>query len=186
MKAVTRFILLKVVLCFAGTIAISQVVPSTSPRWGVHAGGNYNMAGVGYGNWATDPNRNGPQFSELVYNDGQGAGFYGGLILQGSITDALHIGTRISYDNRSLVANDDKSFAKPGTILTAGTGQYFNDEYTFHMDYLTLEPFFKYYVGSKFHITLGVGLGLALNSRFDYAPEAGAKQSDSISHKQTL
>jgi outer membrane protein OmpA-like peptidoglycan-associated protein len=192
MSAVTRFILRTIVLCFAGTFAIAQVVPSTSPRWGLHAGGNYNMAGVGYGNWAKDPNRNGPQFSELVYNDGQGGGLYTGLMLQGSITDALHVGTRISYDNRSFVANDDKSFPKPGTILTTGTGQYFNDEYTFHTDYLTLEPFLKYYLGSKFHLTLGVGLGLALNSTFDYAPEAGAKQSDldiaqadSVKHKIT-
>lgn len=192
MNAVTRFILRVIVICFAGTIAYSQTVPSTSPRWGLHAGGNYNMAGVGYGNWAKDPNRNGPQFSELVYNDGQGGGLYGGLMLQASITDALHIGTRISYDNRSLVANDDTSFPKPGTILTTGSGQYYNDEYTFHMDYLTLEPFLKYYLGSKFHITLGVGLGLALNSKFDYAPEAGAKQSDldiaqtdSVKHKIT-
>lgn len=192
MNAVTRFILRMIILSTAGICAAAQVMPTVSTRWGLHLGGNYNIAGVGYGNWANDPNRNGPQFSELVYNDGSGGGLYGGLTFQGSITDALHIGTRISYDNRSLVANDDASFPKPGTILTTGTGQFYDDKYTFHMDYLSIEPYLKYYFGSKFHVTMGVGLGLALNTKFDYAPEGGAKQSnldvaqsDSVKHKIT-
>lgn len=192
MNAVTRFILGITVFLLYGAAATAQVTPTVSTRWGLHLGGNYNMAGVGFGNWAKDPNRNGPQFSELVYNDGQGAGFYGGINLQTSLSDNFHFGTRISYDNRSLTANDDKSFPKPGTILTTTTGQYYNDEYNFHTDYVTLEPYFKYYIGSKFHITGGVGVGYAITNKFDYKPEAGTAQSnlevaqtDSIKHKFT-
>ncbi len=192
MHACTRLIFRIAVLLLCSTGAVAQVSPTVSTRWGLHLGGNYNIAGVGFGNWAKDPNRSGPQFSELVYNDGQGAGLYAGVNFQTAITDNFHFGTRISYDNRSLTANDDKSFPKPGTILTTTTGQYYNDEYKFHTDYLTLEPYFTYYIGSKFHITAGVGVGLALTNTFDYAPEGGiaqngleVAQTDSIKHKIT-
>lgn len=192
MNAATRFILRLALLSLISTGAIAQISPSVPTRWGLHLGGNYNIAGIGFGNWAKDPNRNGPQFSELVYNDGYGGGLYGGFNLQTSLTDNLHFGTRISYDNRSLTANDDKSFAKPGSIQTTTPGQYYNDEYTFHTDYVTLEPYFKLYLGSKLHLTAGVGAGLALTNTFDYAPEAGTKQTDldvaqtdSIKHKFT-
>jgi hypothetical protein len=192
MNAATRFILRIVLLTIFCSGAIAQITPTVSTRWGLHLGGNYNIAGIGFGNWAKDPNRNGPQFSELVYNDGYGGGIYGGINLQTSLSDNFHFGTRISYDNRSLAANDDKSFPKPGSIQTTTAGQYYNDEYTFRTDYLTLEPYFKYYLGSKLHITAGVGIGLALTNTFDYAPEAGTKQTDldvaqtdSLQHKIT-
>ena len=192
MNAATRFILRITVFITTGVVALAQAPPSVTTRWGLHLGGNYNIAGIGFGNWAQDPNRKGPQFSELVYNDGSGGGLYGGLSAQFSISDNFHFGTRISYDNRSLVANDNKSFPKPGTIQTSATAQYFNDEYTFHTDYLTLEPFVKFYLGSNFHITAGAGVGLALTNTFDYAPEAGTKQTsldvaqtDSLKHKIT-
>ena len=70
MNAATRFILRLALLSLISTGAIAQITQSVSTRWGLHLGGNYNIAGIGFGNWVKDPNRNGPQFSELVYNDG--------------------------------------------------------------------------------------------------------------------
>ncbi|MBM4178846.1 MAG: PorT family protein [Ignavibacteria bacterium] len=192
MNAMKRFIFFICVGAIAHNTLSAQSTPSVTARWGLHLGGNYNIAGVGFGNWAKDPNRNAAQFSELVYNDGSGAGLYGGINMQVALSNRFHLGTRISYDNRSSIANDEKSFPKPSGILTSATGQYYNDKYTFHTDYLTMEPFFKVYFGSHFHLTGGVSVGLALTKTFDYAPEGGTRQTDldfaqtdSIKHKIT-
>lgn len=134
-------------------------------RWGVNLGVNYNMAGVGYGFWATGvPLRPGPQFTKLVLNDGSGIGLYGGLNFQTALSDGLFFGARLSYDSRSLVALDNQTYQKPD-------GSFLSDEYSFKNSFISLEPHIKLYLGRRFHITGGLGMGLVLNQTYDFTPE---------------
>lgn len=186
MKRHLRFLLLAVVLIATSMGLLAQDPPNVPSRWGLHLGLNYNLSGIGFGYWVPDPNRPSGQFTTLVLNDGSGIGLYGGLNYQTALTDGIHFGARLSYDNRSLVATDNQSYKKPD-------GTFLSDEYTFHNGFLTLEPYIKLYLGKQFHLTGGLGMGLALAQTFDYAPEGGAKidglsvggATDSLKHTIT-
>ncbi|MCX6140227.1 MAG: OmpA family protein [Candidatus Kapabacteria bacterium] len=179
-------LLLAVVLIATSMGLLAQDPPKVPSRWGLHLGLNYNLSGIGFGYWVPDPNRPSGQFTTLVLNDGSGIGLYGGLNYQTALSDGIHLGARLSYDNRGLVAKDNQSYKKPD-------GTYFSDEYTFHNGFLTLEPFIKLYLGKQFHLTGGLGMGLALAQTFDYAPEGGSKidgisvggPTDSLKHTIT-
>jgi outer membrane protein OmpA-like peptidoglycan-associated protein len=171
-------LLLVAALSLALVESLAQAPPIVSTRWGLLLGGNFNMAGIGYAKWVTDPNRPIGQFNQDYYNDGQGGGLYGGLSFQTSLTDGLHFGTRVTYDNRSLLATDEKSVIKGDGVASAEAVRYYNDDYQFNMSYVSIEPHFKFYVGDNFHVTAGVGLGAAIEQKFDFTPEAGAQQLD--------
>ena len=173
---------LRLLLCAAalGTAlfnASAQAPPVVSTRLGLLLGGNFNMAGIGWAQWVSDPKRPGGQFGSKIYNDGQGGGFYGGLTFQTSITDAIHFGTRITYDNRSLLATDE-SYRKSDGVAAAEAATYYKDDYQFNMSYVSVEPHVKFYLGDYLHVTTGVGLGASIEQKFDYTPEESTQQKD--------
>lgn len=185
MKLCIHFVLATIVLAISSSTVSAQDPPEVPTRWGMSLGLNYNMSGVGYGYWVLDPLRPNGQFIERVINDGSGIGLYGGLSFQTAISKSLHFGTRLSYDNRSFSAKDDQSYRSSAST-------FFNDSYEFHTSFITIEPHLKLYLGNAFHLTGGLGFGLALNQTFDYAPEDGAAQiglevgrADSIKHSLT-
>jgi len=186
MKLFLRSLLIVACAAFSLTSVLAQDPPKVPTRWGLHLGLNYNLAGVGFGYWAQDAARPAGQYIDFVANDGSGIGLYGGLNFQTALMDGFHFGARLSYDNRSLLAKDNQSYKKPD-------GTFFSDEYAFHTSFVSLEPFVKLYLGKRFHLTGGLGMGVALNQTFDYTPEGGAKQealsvggiTDSLKHTIT-
>ncbi len=186
MKRSLHFLLLLIVTFAFSMDLIAQDPPKVPNRWGAHLGLNYNLSGVGYAYWVNDPiSSPGGNFTELVLNDGSGIGLYGGLSYQMALTDGLHLGARLSYDNRSLLAKDDRSYRKPD-------GSFFSHEFDFSNSFVSLEPYVKLYLGRQFHLTGGLGMGIALNQTFDYRPEGGTAQTglevgkaDSVKHSIT-
>lgn len=185
MKSRLRFLLLAIVVMTTTMSLLAQDPPNVPSRWGAHLGLNYNFSGVGYGYWIDDPLRPSGQFIQMNLVDGTGLGLYGGLSYQMALLDNLHFGARLSYDNRSMLVKDDNSYLKPD-------GTYYSDEYEFHTSFITLEPHVKLYLGKRFHLTGGLGMGVALNQSFDYTLEGGTKVSglevgkaDSVKHNIT-
>jgi hypothetical protein len=103
-------------------------------------------------------------------NDGSGIGLYGGLSFQTAVSSDLFFGARLSYDSRSLIARDDQTYAKPD-------GSFLSDEYSFKNSFVSLEPHVKFYLGRRFHVTGGLGMGLVLNQTYDYTPEGGTPRA---------
>lgn len=166
-----RHFLLLCVTVISSIALLAQQPPRVPTRWGVQLGLNYNMAGVGYGLWAAgDPLRPGAQFTKLVLNDGSGIGLYGGLSFQTALSNDLFFGARLSYDSRSLIARDDQTYTKPD-------GSFLSDEYSFKNSFISLEPHVKFYLGRRFHVTGGLGMGLVLNQTYDYTPEGGTPRT---------
>jgi hypothetical protein len=93
MSALLQRVAFALALAATASFIPLQAQPLVSTRWGLLLGGNFNMAGIGWAQWVSDPKRPGGQFGSKIYNDGQGGGFYGGLTFQTSITDAIHFGT---------------------------------------------------------------------------------------------
>ncbi|HCN06215.1 MAG TPA: hypothetical protein DIS79_11420 [Bacteroidetes bacterium] len=175
-------------LAMAGTFAASAMAQTTEPytpwRFGLHLGANYNMAGVGYANWLSPEDqalRPFGQFIRKVSNDGSGIGLYGGLSALYMPTNRLGIGLRASYDMRGLTATDDQSYAN-------GNNGFFSDEYTFTMDYLSIEPLLRHYLTDALHLTGGIGAHLNLTQTFDYTLDGGTTRTglpvapDSVKH----
>lgn len=141
--------------------ASAQERPNVPLRYGAHLGLNYNMAGVGYSDWLKLPERPGGSFIPFVLNDGSGIGLYGGLSAQWSLLDYLALQTRLSYDNRSLVAVDDKTHK-------GIEGEAISDEFDFKTSAVNAEVLAKLYIDDAFHVTGGGGVGIKLNSTYDY------------------
>lgn len=177
MHARLRLFLIAALLGSALHNATAQAPPVVSTRLGLLLGGNFNMAGIGWAQWVSDPKRPGGQFGSKIYNDGQGGGLYGGMTFQTSITDAIHFGTRVTYDNRSLLATDE-SYRKGDGVASAEAATYYSDDYQFNMSYVSIEPNLKFYLGDHLHLTAGVGLGATIEQKFDYTPEESVQQKD--------
>ena len=177
MRSIIRPFLLAVAMGAAVIHVFAQAPPSVSTRWGLLAGGNVNMTGIGWGQWVTDPKRPGGQFGSKVYNDGVGGGFYGGLSFQTALTDAIHFGTRVMFDDRSQLATDE-SYRKGDGVASAEAATYFKDDYRFTMTYVSVEPNLKFYLGDNLHLTAGVGLGASIRQKFDFTPEESTEQKD--------
>ncbi len=177
MKRQLTLLLTLVALLGISVNAVAQDPPSVPFRWGAHLGLNYNMAGVGYANWMTDadgnPIRPGGSFIPEVLNDGSGLGLYLGVNAQWQLLDFLGIHARLSYDQRSLTANDDQSHQKPD-------GSFYNDEYNFNIGLLNLEALAKLYFGDHFHLTGGGGLGIKLASEYTYRLDSQDPESDPV------
>lgn len=174
MRALKPFLLFTLALMLSASAVWAQK-PSVPMRWGGHIGLNYNMAGVGYAEWMKDasgaPIRPGGNFIPQVLNDGSGLGLYLGANAQWNIFDWFGVQARLSYDMRSLTANDDQSHLK-------ADGTYYNDEFNFDIGLLNLEALAKLYLGRSFHFTGGGGLGIKMVSDYRYRldsqdPEAG-------------
>lgn len=172
-----RFFGLAVMIVMTLSDVLAQRQPVVSTRWGALLGGNFNMAGIGWAQWVSDPKRPGGQFGSKVYNDGQGGGLYGGLSFQTAVTDALHFGLRAMYDNRSLLATDE-SYRKGDGVQSAEAATYFSDDYQFNMSYAGIEPHVKFFLDDNLHLTAGVGLGASIQQKFDYTPEESTEQKD--------
>ncbi len=185
MKSRVHFLLLAVVVITTTMSLFAQDPPEVRSRWGAHLGLNYNFSGVGFGYWIDDPARPNGQFTQMNLVDGSGLGLYGGLNYQLALLDHLHFGARLSYDNRSMVVQDNNSYIK-------ADGSYYSDEYEFHTSFISLEPHVKLYLGKRFHLTGGLGMGIALNQTFDYTIEGGTTvtglevgKADSVKHSIT-
>lgn len=150
-----------VIVLFTSMQLTAQDRPDVPLRYGAHLGLNYNMAGVGYSDWLQLPERPGGSFIPFVLNDGNGLGLYGGLNAQWMLMDILGLQTRLSYDNRSLVAKDDQTH-------TNSDGSAISDEFTFRTSAVNLEVLAKLYLGDNFHFTGGGGIGIKLQSVYDY------------------
>ena len=174
-----RITILAILVALVGMSSqvMAQDPPSVPFRWGAHLGLNYNMAGVGYANWMTDENGNpirpGGSFIPEVLNDGSGLGLYIGVSAQWQLLDFLGIQGRLSYDQRSLTANDDQSHTKPD-------GSFYNDEFNFNIGLLNLEALAKLYLGDHFHFTGGGGVGYKLDSYYTYRLDSQDPESDPI------
>lgn len=166
-----------IALCAFTSVGTAQAAEQPEPRhvtwrYGVNLGLNYNLSGVGYADWVTDPARPYGQFIEKVINDGSGLGLYLGLQAEYN-PSWWGIQLRASYDNRGLTAKDNKSYKD-------GQGAYVSDEYAFHNSYISIEPLFRLnpFKNSGFHIKAGPGFGIKLASTFDYTPQGGVQQKD--------
>ena len=158
-----RILLLIVVFAIAG-VSLAQAQnnsPSVPWRFGAHVGANINMSGVGYSSWLRADERPAGSFIPYVRNDGNGLGLYLGLNAQYNFLDWLGVQARLSYDMRSLTANDDQSYTKLD-------GTNFDDEYCFNIGLINFEALAKLYLGDRFHFTGGGGLGFKMDSYYTY------------------
>lgn len=140
------------------TSAMAQDRPNVPMRLGAHLGLNYNMTGVGYGEWIEDPNKRRPggSFLEEVLNDGSGLGLYAGINAQWQVLSFLGIQGRLSYDMRSMQAIDDQSYENV------------SDEFNFNLGLINLEALAKLYIGDAFHFTGGGGMGFKMADTYTY------------------
>jgi outer membrane protein OmpA-like peptidoglycan-associated protein len=152
-----------VAICFLLSIE-AQAQANIPWRYGANLGLNYNMTGIGLGNWASS-DVGGSSFRELVVNDGNAIGIYGGLSAQYNFAEQFGLLVRLSYDGRNLFAQDAESF--PGRV----------DEFTFNNSYVHLEPSLLFYpvTDAGFHLRAGLGVGLALGTDYDYTIGVGGQ-----------
>jgi len=155
--------------CALAVLLISSIGINAQPedrrvpwRFGVNLGLNYNMAGVGYANWITDPLRPNGQFVPYVMNDGSGIGPYLGAFVEYN-PSWWGLQLRASFDGRGLTAKDDQSYKDE-------SGTFLSDEYVLSNTYISFEPLFRInpFNNSGFHMVIGPGFGIRTSSSFDY------------------
>lgn len=136
-------------------------------RFGINAGLNYNMAGVGYALWQTDRSPLG-HFLPFVMNDGSGIGPYLGIMAEYRSTSWWGVTLRASYDSRVLLAHDDQSFQKPD-------GSFYDDQFDFKNTYLSIEPRLRINPADDLGLFLSVGpsISVAMNTKYDYIQDGG-------------
>ncbi len=164
-------------MAVATSFAQEEERPSVPWKYGGHLGLNFNMTGVGYGQWLWPEDqgmRPGGSFIPEVLNDGSGIGLYIGANAQYHFFDWLALQGRLSYDMRSVTATDDQSLTKPD-------GTFYADEYDFRISLINFEALMKLYVGDQFHFTGGGGMGFKIDSYYTYkldGQDPESKQKD--------
>lgn len=153
-------------------------------RFGVLGGTGLNVAGVGYALWGpnggTNPGREAGQFIADVGLDGTGIAHYGGLFAEYASLSWYGLQARLVYDDRTLEATDEESYAIGGRAL--------RDVFMMRTRYLDIDPRVRIAPvpdGSLF-FTLGAGAGIALSTEIDYTADDGSTASYAMPQASAL
>ncbi len=111
MHVSVRFFGLAVMIVMTLSDVLAQRQPVVSTRWGALLGGNFNMAGIGWAQWVSDPKRPGGQSAEAATyfsDDYQFNMSYAGIEphVKFFLDDNLHLtaGVGLSRSNGSAAA----------------------------------------------------------------------------------